>query len=213
MAQRVLRASVSDPMSGFFMVRRELFDRVAHVLSPAGFKILFDLIASQPSPPRIVEFPYEFAERQAGDSKMDGRVVIDYLTLIITKFSRNVISPRAVMFFLVGGSGVFVQLGALYNVNVLVIGFILKQTIAAGVAMTSNFLINNAITYRDRRLKGWAMLRGYLKFCAVCSLPLIANVSVANLVHQHTPYLWIAGLAGAVAGAVWNYVSSARTVW
>lgn len=213
LARGVLRAEISDPVSGLFMLRRELVDRVAPLLSPHGFKILFDVVASQPSPPRIVEFPYQFAERTAGDSKMDGRVIIDYLGLIVAKASGNLVPPRAVMFFLVGLTGLAIHLTILNLGHLAGLSFLVSQSIAAVTAMTSNFLINNTVTYRDRRLKGMRLLTGYLRFCALCSVGLLANIAVGNLVHEYTPLWNLAGVAGAIAGAVWNYVSTSLAVW
>jgi dolichol-phosphate mannosyltransferase len=212
-ARRVLRADISDPVSGFFMIRRDMVERVGSQLSPQGFKILFDIIASQPAPLRIIETPYVFAERQAGASKLDGRVVIEYLGLILSKFSRGLIPPRALLFGLVGSTGVIVHLGVLSLCRGIGLTFVSAQEIAAVTAMTSNFLINNQVTYRDRRLKGVSLLTGYLRFCALCGLGLIANVAIADLVHQWTPLWWLAGVAGALFGAVWNYVSTSIAVW
>jgi dolichol-phosphate mannosyltransferase len=213
LARQVLRAKISDPVSGFFMIRRNLIDRVAPHLSSQGFKVLFDIIASQPSPPRIVEFPYVFAERQAGDSKMDGRIIIEYLGLILAKFTGNLIPPRALIFFLVGASGLVVQLAVVNVCHGAGLGFMVSQVTGAITAMTSNFLINNMFTYRDRRLRGLKLLTGYLRFCALCGVGLLANVAVANLVHEHTPLWWLASAAGAFAGAAWNYVSTSLAVW
>jgi len=213
LGRRVLRQDVSDPVSGFFMVRREAIDRVAPKLATEGFKILFDLIASQPQPLRIVELPYSFREREAGGSKLDNRVVIDYLGLLLSKLSGGLVPTRALMFGLVGGSGVVVQLVGLKVFLTLGLGFTLAQFAASMVAMTSNYLINNETTYRDRRRRGLNLLLGYLKFCALCSIGLAANVAVASKVFQITHLWWLAGTAGAVFGALWNYVSTAAAVW
>lgn len=212
-ARQVLHADVSDPVSGFFMIRRHFVERVAPRLSNQGFKILFDIIASQPEPLRIVETPYAFAERQSGDSKLDGRVVIEYLGLILSKLTRGVVPPRALLFGLVGSSGVIVHLAVLSICRNLGLTFVNAQLVAALSAMTSNYLINNQVTYRDRRLRGWRILIGYLRFCALCGLGLGANVAIADLVHQWTPAWWLAGAAGALFGAVWNYVSTSLAVW
>jgi dolichol-phosphate mannosyltransferase len=213
----VLRQHVSDPVSGFFMVRRAVFDRVAPKLSTEGFKILFDLIASQAEPLTIVELPYTFREREAGGSKLDKRIVIDYLGLLLSKLSGGVVPTRALMFGLVGASGVVVYLAALNALRpvldlAIAQQFTLAQLLASMVAMTTNYLINNEITYRDRRKTGVGLLVGYVKFCGLCSIGLIANLSVATTLHQ-----WVApqvaGLGGVVFGALWNYVSTAAAVW
>jgi len=213
LAGLVLKAQVSDPVSGFFMIRRDAIDRVAPKLSSQGFKILFDIIASQPTPLRIVELPYQFAEREAGESKLDKRVVVEYLGLILSRLSGNLIPPRALLFFVVGASGLVVNLVVLKLVKGLTKNFALALAVAAITAMTSNYLINNQVTYRDRRLRGVRLITGYFRFFALCSVGLIANVAVADLVNQNLAVWWVAGIAGAIFGAVWNYVSTSLAVW
>jgi dolichol-phosphate mannosyltransferase len=208
----VLHQHLSDPVSGFFMIRRERLEAVAPRLTTVGFKVLFDLIASQTEPLRIVELPYVFRERVAGGSKLDRRMVIDYLGLLLNKLTGGLIPTRALMFGLVGASGVAVQLAAVKGFLVFGLGFSLAQFAGSMVAMTSNYLINNEVTYRDRRKSGWPLLLGYLKFCALCSIGLAANVAVASEVHQLLPIWWPASIAGAAFGALWNYVSTAAAV-
>ena len=113
LGRKALKAEVTDPVSGFFMIRREAVDRVAGRLEPAGFKILFDIIASQQAPLRIKELPYAFQAREAGESKLDGRVALEYLGLVAAKLSGDLISPRMVFFGLVGLTGVAVHMGVL----------------------------------------------------------------------------------------------------
>lgn len=211
LGRQVLKADLTDPMSGFFMVRRSAVEAVAPRLSTSGFKVLFDIVASQKTPLKIVELPYTFRAREAGDSKLDNGVVVQYLGLLVAKLSRDVISPRFLMFAMVGASGVVVHLLILRGL--LPLGFSWAQTLAALGAMTSNYLINNAVTYRDRRLKGVKLVAGYIKFCVLCSVPLAANVAVATVVFERGPAWWVAGLAGAVVAAAWNYVTTSRAVW
>ena len=213
LAQRALKTPVSDPVSGFFMIRRELVDRVASRLEPSGFKILFDLIASQPTPIRIAELPYAFQARQAGESKMDGRVVLEYFGLVAAKLSGDAISPRMVFFALVGVSGLAVHMAVLTLTQTSGMRFWIGQTLAATVAMTSNYLVNNAVTYRDRRRQGAALAIGYLRFAVRCSISLVANVAVAAELHVHGLTWPLAGLAGAACGAILNYVSIFLGVW
>ena len=213
LAQRALKTPVSDPVSGFFMIRRELVDRVASRLEPSGFKVLFDLIASQPEPLRIAELPYAFQVREAGESKMDGRVVLEYFGLVAAKLSGDLISPRMAFFALVGLSGLAVHMAVLTLTQTSGMRFWVGQLLAALVAMTSNYLINNAVTYRDRRRKGWALAVGYLRFAVRCSISLAANVAVAAELHVHGLSWPLAGLAGAACGAVLNYVSTFLGVW
>jgi dolichol-phosphate mannosyltransferase len=213
LGRRALKAEVSDPVSGFFMVRREAVERVAERLQPAGFKILFDLIASQDEPLRIAELPYAFQAREAGESKMGGRVALEYLGLVASKLSGDLISPRMVFFGLVGLSGVLVHMAVLWAAHATMARFAYAQALAAVVAMTSNYVVNNAVTYRDRRLKGWRLATGYLRFCVLCSVGLAANVAVGAELQAHGLPWAAAGLIGAGCGAIWNYVSTYLGVW
>ena len=213
LGRRALKAEVSDPVSGFFMVRREAVERVAERLQPAGFKILFDLIASQDEPLRIAELPYAFQAREAGESKMGGRVALEYLGLVASKLSGDLISPRMVFFGLVGLSGVLVHMAVLWAAHATLQRFAYAQALAAVVAMTSNYVVNNAVTYRDRRLRGWRLATGYLRFCVLCSVGLAANVAVGAELQAHGLPWAAAGLIGAGCGAIWNYVSTYLGVW
>jgi dolichol-phosphate mannosyltransferase len=211
LGKKALKVEVSDPVSGFFMLRREVVDRVAQQLETTGFKILFDIIASQPEPLRVKELPYAFAAREAGESKLDNRVALEYLGLVASKLSRGLISPRIIFFGLVGVSGLAVHMTVLLLSTELRFAF--SQALAGVTAMTSNYFINNVITYRDKRLAGWKLLTGYLRFCALCAIGLAASVAVGTVLQAHGMPRLLAGLAGAVSGAIWNYVSTYLGVW
>jgi dolichol-phosphate mannosyltransferase len=211
LGQKVLQVKLTDPMSGFFMIRRDRVDAVASKLDTAGFKVLFDIVACQDTPLRALELPYTFRAREAGDSKLDNGVVVQYLGLLTAKLTKDTISPRFLMFALVGASGVVVNLVILDVLKQY--GFALAQTIAALGAMTSNYLINNWVTYRDRRKKGLGLITGYFKFVMLCSVPLAANVAVATMVFQHGAAWMVAGIAGAIVAAAWNYVTTSKAVW
>ncbi|MDE2487066.1 MAG: glycosyltransferase family 2 protein [Alphaproteobacteria bacterium] len=211
LGRKALSMELTDPVSGLFMVKRELIDEVAPKLSPSGFKVLFDLLSAQETPVRCIELPYEFAPRAHGRSKLDHGVVAQYLSLLASKLTRQVLSPRAIMFSLVGATGVAIHLGVLKAG--LAMGFAPAQALAAVTAMTSNYLVNNAVTYRDRRKRGLALLTGYLQFCGLCSVGLLANVAVGSVAQQHLHVWWLSGISGAAVGAAWNYVTTSLAVW
>jgi dolichol-phosphate mannosyltransferase len=213
LGRRALSVDLTDPVSGFFMARREVIDRAAHKLTSSGFKVLLDLIASQPAPLRCVELGYEFRPRVAGESKLDHGVVAQYLSLLGSKMTKDLISPRALMFGAVGASGVAVHLTILTAMRSAGMVFAYAQALAAVTAMTSNYLINNAVTYRDRRKRGFALVTGYVRFCLLCSAGLAANVAVGTLLRQYIPNDVLCGLAGAGVGAAWNYVTTSLAVW
>ncbi|MCB9960461.1 MAG: glycosyltransferase family 2 protein [Rhodospirillaceae bacterium] len=214
LAQMVLRADLSDPMSGFFVVRRAAFDRCVHSLSGQGFKILVDLFASAPEPLRFAEEPYVFRLRQHGESKLDSQAMYDFLVLLADKTVGRFVPTRFLIFAAVGGLGIGVHLAALaLLLNGLGVAFWLAQAGATLTAMTSNFLLNNAITFRDRRLKGLRLLVGLVSFYAVCSVGAVANVGIAELIYRQEITWWLAGIAGALVGAVWNYAASSIVTW
>jgi dolichol-phosphate mannosyltransferase len=213
-AQRVLRVKVADPMSGFFMIRRDRFEQLAPQLSTQGFKILLDVVVTAHGGLRVREIPYTFGARIHGESKLDSMVALDFLGLVLAKLTHDAVSLRFLLFALVGSIGLFVHLLTLdVALNVFAVPFAQAQALGAICAMTSNFVLNNFLTYRDQRLKGLAVLRGLLLFYLVCGVGLIANVGVAFSVYDQRPIWWLAGAAGALMGVVWNYAMSGLFVW
>ena len=217
LTHRLVGTPLSDPMSGFFMMRRESFDAIAPRLSPTGFKILLDIAATAGPRLRIAEQPYQFGERFEGESKFNAQIGVEFLGLLLAKMTGDAIDPRFIFFAIVGTLGLIVHLIALK----LCLAFLPAQTdlfqtaqIAATlVAMTSNFLLNNELTYRDRRLKGIAMLRGFVLFCLIGSVGALANVDLASWLYSNREVWWLAGAAGAIMGALWNYAMSTLFVW
>jgi dolichol-phosphate mannosyltransferase len=214
LARGVLRVKIADPMSGFFMIRRDRFEQLAPQLSTQGFKILLDIVATGRGNLRVKEIPYTFGSRLHGESKLDSMVALDFLGLLLAKLTHDAVSLRFLLFAMVGSLGVLVHFAALYTaLEASGLSFPEAQACAAFCAMTSNFVLNNVFTYRDQRLKGFAILRGLLLFYLVCSVGLLANVGVAFSVYDQEPIWWLAGAAGALMGVVWNYAMSGLFVW
>jgi dolichol-phosphate mannosyltransferase len=214
MARRLTRTVLSDPMSGFFMVRRDAFLRSLPNLSSIGFKILLDIAASAPKPLRIEEVGYNFRPRERGTSKLDSLVAWEYLLLVIDKLVGRFIPTRFVSFALVGGFGIFVHLAALsFLYKGMGYAFEQAQLGALIIAISSNFFLNNALTYRDQRLHGAALIAGWTTFNLVSAVGAIGNIGAAEwLFTQHTG--WVpSALAGAFVGVVWNYTTSALFTW
>ena len=213
-AKRVLRVKIADPMSGFFMIRRDRFEQLAPQLSTQGFKILLDIVATAHGNLRVKEIPFTFGSRLHGESKLDSVVALDFLGLVLAKLTHDVVSLRFLLFAMVGSIGLIVHFAALYTaLEAFDWPFPEAQACGALSAMTSNFILNNFLTYRDQRLKGFAILRGLLLFYLVCSVGLLANVGVAFSVYDQEPIWWLAGAAGALMGVVWNYAMSGLFVW
>lgn len=212
LAGTLLKQPVRDPMSGFFMLGRSICESVAPDLSSAGFKVLLDILASYPRPLKICELPYDFKPRMNGTSKLDGRIVSDFLGLLVSKWTRNLVSPRFLMFGLVGAGGLLVHLAALRGLHPY-LSFAIAQLAASYVAMLSNFILNNMLTYNDRRLRGWQAVRGFISFALVCSVGTVANVGVAKLIYAENADWLFAGVAGALMAAVFNYAMTSVLIW
>lgn len=210
----ILRADLTDPMSGFFMIRRDALNDTVRNLSGMGFKILVDLFASSPRPLRFKELPYEFRSRQIGESKLDHYAVWEYLTLLLDKMIGHIVPVRFITFSLVGGLGIAVHLLILSLLfKGLQTGFVASQAIATVIAMTFNFALNNVLTYRDMRLKGWGWLRGWVSFTLGCSIGAFANVGIASYLYSMDTFWVASSIAGIIIGAVWNYAVTATFTW
>ncbi|MEP7221914.1 MAG: glycosyltransferase family 2 protein [Novosphingobium sp.] len=226
-ANKVTGVELSDPMSGYFMLRAEMLRADAHRLSGVGFKILLDILATVDRPLRVKEFPMNFAARAEGESKLDQTVVFEFLIGLYDKWLGRIIPTRFALFGTVGAMGVAVQLGMLWVMLHLVLGqrfvygnwsestiFNIANTVAALVAMTFNFVLNNELTYSDKRLRGFApLMRGWAKFALTCSLGLLTNVGVAAVLKTMGFHDIIAVVTGIVLGSVWNFALSSKFVW
>jgi dolichol-phosphate mannosyltransferase len=205
---------LTDPMSGFFMMHRAVFERAVHKLSGIGFKILADLFASSPEPLKFKELPFKFRTRTAGESKLDSVTGWDYGMLLLDKLVGHVIPVRFVAFSIVGAIGVAVHFAVLtIALRLLHTQFVTSQGIAALCTMIFNFALNNVLTYRDSRLRGIKWLRGCASFVLACSIGGFMNLGVSKIVFesQHTVYL--AALAGIFVGAIWNYAVTSLLTW
>jgi len=214
LARALLPAPVADPMSGFFLLRRTLVEEVAPRLTASGFKILLDILLSARRPLGVVEIPYAFRSRQAGESKLDLPELLAFGGLLLDKATGGVVPLRFVSFAAVGAIGVLVHMAVLaVLLQGLELAFGAAQWIATALAISANFWLNNRITYRDMRLRGPALWRGLVLFYLVCGIGAAANVGIAGLLLREGSAWGPAGAAGALLTVVWNYAVSATLVW
>jgi dolichol-phosphate mannosyltransferase len=208
--RRVLSTDMSDPTSGVFMMRRDALETLTPSLSSLGHQVLLDLIATARGRLRIVEIAGNGGAPGAHKSEL--KLALELLALLLVKLSGDAVSIRFVLFCLVGLSGVGVHL-ALLDAALLALPFTAAQTAATIGAMVWNFTLNNAVTYGDQRLTGWSYLTGLVRFMIICGIGAVSNVGIASFIYAHDNTWWIAGLGGAVMGAVWNYAVSSVFVW
>jgi len=213
LSRRVLKCDLNDPMSGFFMIRTDIVRHLSPSLSAIGFKILLDLLTASPTPLRFVEVPYTFRCRTEGESKLDHVVAMEYLIAIYDRMFGRVVPVRFAMFSAIGVLGVGIHMAVL---TALFVGFGTHFLVGEIVAtLTFNFFLNNALTYRDRRLKGWRQLvDGWMSFAVICSVGAVANVGIAAFLYEMRDGAWAASaLIGVLVGAVWNYALSSKFTW
>jgi dolichol-phosphate mannosyltransferase len=211
-AHMITKVDLSDSGSGFYMIRRDAVEEIAPRLSSQGFKLLLDIMTTARGTLRAAELPYTFRERQHGESKLDAHIVLDFAALLVAKLTNDAVSFRFLMFCFVGLTGVVIHMIAL-RLAIPSTRFEIAQVIATAVAVCWNFVLNNMLTYRDQRLKGWRFLTGLLRFQLICAVGAVSNVGAAAWLYGFGENWWLAGLAGAVMSAVWNYVVSAAFVW
>ena len=213
-AQWVIKSRLSDPLSGFFLLRQELLDEVSHSLSGKGYKILIDILASTKQPLTVSELPLKFRVRHSGASKLDTLVMLEFAYLLIEKVLGTLIPLRFVLFVMIGLGGAFLHVGVLWLMyRQLHVEFLLAQGSATLVAMTSNFYFNNQLTHRDAKLSGLRFLTGLLTFYVICSVGAIINLQLAEWLYEQGIFWLLAGLIGAMVGSVWNYGVSSTITW
>jgi dolichol-phosphate mannosyltransferase len=214
LATLVTRQPVSDPMSGFFMLTRATFESCVTSLSALGFKILLDIVASSKHGLRIREVPFKFGVRNAGESKLSGNVMWEYLLLLADKLVGKYVPVRFVAFGCIGAIGVgvhFLVLAVLFRG--MGAPFVVGQACATLLAMVFNFSVNNFLTYAGQSLHGLNWLKGLASFIVVCGIGAMANVGVAGYLFGHETSWQLAAIAGIVLSAVWNYAVTARYTW
>jgi dolichol-phosphate mannosyltransferase len=211
---RLLSSGLSDPTTGFFMVRRPYLEQVVRQLYGRGFQTLLDLIAARRGAVRVEELPYSMRGRVHGESKLGLRVIAEFFMLLLYHLTGRLLPARFFLFCAVGTTGVGVHLAVLWAAfNATGGQFLVSQVLATLTAMTSNFFLNNAFTYGDQRLRGRKVWRGLLSYYVACGVGSVINLAVADWLFLNSVTYWIAGLAGAGVAAVWNFYTTASLTW
>lgn len=213
LADLALGARFTDPMSGYFLMRRDFYERVRPRLSGVGFKILVDLAASARPPARFVERTTALRPRQGGVSKLDLRVIADLVALLIEKRLGGVFPARFILFTGVGVSGIVVNVAILGALLAAGVDFAMGQVAAILLSMAWNFGLNNQLTFRDQRLRGWTLLRGFAAFVAACAIGALVNIGVATGLFRLGAAWPLAAVIGALAAGVFNFVAVRRVTW
>lgn len=211
--KNLLKINSTDPLSGFFMVKKETFLKNSDKLQTQGFKVLADFLATSGKNIKIREVGYEFKNRIAGESKMSLLTGLELVGLVLSQILKGRISIRFILFCMVGLSGIFVQLLITGIAILLIDQFASSQTVGIIAAMTSNYFLNNYITFQERRLESLDLIRGLFSFYLICSLGAFANIAIATYVFSFSSNWLISSLTGAIFGAVWNFTLTSNFTW
>ncbi|TGK22221.1 glycosyltransferase family 2 protein [Leptospira fluminis] len=233
-ARRFLPIGVSDPMSGFFGLKKEVFDRVENRMNPRGFKILLEILGRSKVALKVAEIPYIFRNRARGDSKLDNSVVRNFLVAILDIRFGKWVSPTFLLYCIVGFLGVFVNIGGFLFLEAAGFGevhtgfrilpkFSLSVLFGIELSVISNFVLNNYFTFYERRYFRWDALRGFLIFSLVSVLGIFVQLSVFHFLYYRllpefgsTPG-WEARLVCdllAIALAMFtNYLLNSNVTW
>ena len=211
--KKLLNINSTDPLSGFFMVKKNSFLGHSKGLQTQGFKILADFLATSGKTIEFKEVGYRFTNRVLGESKMSLLTALELISLVLSQIMGGKVSIRFILFCIVGVSGVFVQLATTGLLMLFTNMFSTSQTVGIFVAMTSNYFLNNYITFQERRLKSIAFFQGLLSFYLICSLGAFANIAVATYLFSLSSNWLVSSFAGAVFGAVWNFTLSSNFTW
>lgn len=217
---------VSDPMSGYFLVKRDAIAAVP--LSPIGYKILIEVIG-RGQIDHIREVGYVFHEREEGESKVTWKQYIDYLQHLLRlrissgrlgRLSRRLNFPvgRFLRFGLVGLSGLAVDMAALYLFyEVVGLGLTRSAILAAELAIVNNFYWNDIWTFRDiaKQQRGWQrMVKRFLKFNLICIMGLILKILLLNVffngLHVNA---YLANLLAISIVTFWNFWINLKLSW
>ena len=218
---------VSDPMSGYFMVRRSAIANC--LMNPLGYKILIEVLG-RGSVGKVAEVGYVFQERKEGESKVTWRQYVDYIMHLLRLRSRGRISRirerlrvpinRFLKFGIVGFSGVFVDMAILYllsDASTLHWGLTRSKIISSEVAVINNFLWNDLWTFSDisSHQKGWQKrIKRFLKFNFICLFGMGLNLIILNLLYNYAHInQYIANLIAIAIVTIWNFWFNLKLSW
>ncbi|MES2615035.1 MAG: glycosyltransferase [Bdellovibrionota bacterium] len=214
MAKIALRHPVTDPMSGFFALRKEVYSAHKNEINPKGFKILLEFLARAKNS-NIQEVGYTFKGRVYGESKLSHKVIFDYLKALYELSIGHYIPVRFLKYAIVGFSGLIVSSLILFICKQ--IGFSTAESVAASieVSIITNFILNNYWTFKENQLKKpWPLFRGFVTFQAICLSGAIINQAITlKFSAGDAMNLYIANALGYIVAAVWNYAINVGITW
>jgi dolichol-phosphate mannosyltransferase len=209
----VLGQQLHDPLSGFFAISRDMANTSLARLSGEGFKILFDLLYHHRNS-KVAQIHFQFGQRTYGESKLEPLVIWHLYCDLTSKILRYTVPARFIGFITVGVFGAAIHFSTLYLLLFIGFDFWACQFGATVTAMVNNFLINNMLTYSDRRLLGKNLFVGMAYYGAASAIGILANVGVASYVFTFQGRSTIvSSLSGVLVDLIWRYSFANRIIW
>ena len=210
--QKITKLSFSDILTGYFIIEKKFLFENFNKFSTTGFKILLDIILSTKKTIIYKEISFDFEPRYKGNSKLNNKIIIDFVYLILDKTLGKILPARYVIYSFVGLSGAILQIVSFYILyNIL--GFNLSLALSIVIAMSINFILNNEFTYSDLKLKGVNFFYGLFKFYFFCSFGALFNFLTAKTLYDYLSIIYLSLFFGALVGSVWNYSMNKSFNW
>lgn len=202
----------TDPGTGFFLFKKDLLN--GKTLDPKGFKILIELIM-RTNPQKVSEVPFKFMPRENDDSKATFNQGIQFLKHIWYIFKTMPEAGRFIKFCIVGGSGVFVNLGILvFLVEIFTFQERPAYIIAVAISILTNYTLNSLFTYSDKKSPSRKeSMKRVLYYYAISVAVMFFNFAIFSLSLSFGLYYVLAAMIGIVAATVLNFVLATKLVW
>jgi dolichol-phosphate mannosyltransferase len=219
---RLLFPDITDPVSGFFAVRKEVVD--AALLKPRGYKILLEVLGKG-TWEKDKEIPFEFVDRETGSSKLKIHTMIEYAQQVIDITLYSFVNhgsaawrewKRVFKFGIVGLLGIVVNLGILYFlVEFFGLNKDLASPVAIEISVLNNFILNDRWTFGssiDQKVSSrWHRLAA---FNLVSVGGAVINYGIfLVLTTWFSVYYIAAQLIGILIAFVWNFLLNRRLTW
>ncbi len=210
--EKLTKIKFTDILTGYFIIEKDFLLQNINKLSKTGFKILLDIILSSKENVVFREIAFNFEPRYKGKSKLNNKVLIDFIYLLLDKYFGKLIPARYIIFSFIGLIGAIFQIFIIYALFQL-LGFNTSLFLGIIFAMTLNFTLNNEFTYSDLKLRGLKFFIGLSKFYFFCSFGALFNFLTAKNLYENFNTFYIAILLGAFVGSVWNYYMNTSFNW
>lgn len=229
----ILGLNITDPLSGYFVVRKSVFFELSHLINAKGFKILLQILGRKKNI-QITELPYSFGKRINGETKLTGEVAIDFLAELLSLRLKRNISSRFIRYSIIGLTGIFINILGQISCNIflnveektlinneyslpgiaVIFGFILS--------VLSNFYWNNMWTFKEKKIEGlFKNIKGFFRYLLITLIGFLIQISVwrfsleglISLLSFHSFFLYFANIIGIFCATTWNYYISKNFMW